>query len=295
MEYLTETCLYESPLVRIRDVGCTCPLGHAGVMERSSANQVVVTRRGLFLRESAGFLAVGNPNHALFLRRDQEYRMLHPVGGGDDCTAFAVDDATWDEFLRVTAGAARSTAHLENGPVTMTAATQLAALRLYSLLVAELRQSFEVDSAALGLLASIGRPDAVCPRLGDGARQRRARRIIVRTLSYLADCVDEPPLLADVAAAVHCSPFHLTTLFRRLTGIPLHRYHLQWRLALALERLMRQETSLQSVALDFGFSSASHFSSSVRVAFGVPPVELARQLRRIPTGQLRKDLKAWIP
>ena len=101
--------------------------------------------------------------------------------------------------------------------------------------------------------------------------------------------MDRAATLAEVSAAAHCSPYHLTTLFRRITGLPLHRYHLRWRLLLALERIGRGERKLLDVALEFGFSSASHFSNAVRAAFGAPPSRLAarlaagaRQARKIP-------------
>ena len=84
--------------------------------------------------------------------------------------------------------------------------------------------------------------------------------------------------LAEVSAAAHCSPYHLTTLFRRITGLPLHRYHLRWRLLLALERVGRGRGTMLDAALESGFSSASHFSNAVRSAFGAAPSRLAALL-----------------
>jgi AraC-like DNA-binding protein len=60
---------------------------------------------------------------------------------------------------------------------------------------------------------------------------------------------------------VGCAPGHLTTVFRLETGMPLHRYLLRLRLALALTEIAKQTRAITEIALAFGFSTPSHFST----------------------------------
>src|SRR5205814_3128212 len=43
----------------------------------------------VFLKHIGKEEIVGDPNHVLFFRRNEPYRVAHPVGQGDDCTVLA--------------------------------------------------------------------------------------------------------------------------------------------------------------------------------------------------------------
>lgn len=99
----------------------------------------------------------------------------------------------------------------------------------------------------------------------------RARQIIAQQA-----CDDLP--LEELAAAVNCSPFHLTRLFRRALGTTPHQYHLRLRLALALRQLQAGESDLAALAHDLGFSSQSHFGEAFRRGVGCTPSNARREL-----------------
>jgi AraC family transcriptional regulator len=84
--------------------------------------------------------------------------------------------------------------------------------------------------------------------------------------------------LIDVARAVGTSPAHLTVLFRRVEGIPLHRYLIRLRLSRALVQLPYAD-DLTKLALDVGFSSHSHFTAAFRRAYGVTPSQVRERTR----------------
>lgn len=280
MSFISEQTVHRSALVSVRDVRCRCPAGGHATPECSSSTQAIIPRRGYFQCETASGLRHADPNQALFFRRGDEFRMHHPAPGGDDCLALSVEDESWERAMG--SGARRGAA------ATLSPETQLAGLRLLAALSTGRLTALESDAASLnllGLLSRDSRPDTnPVRRLPQG----RARRTVARATAYLAANVDRGATLAEVSAAAHCSPYHLTRLFRRVTGMPLHRYHLRWRLLLALERIGRGERELLDVALEFGFSSASHFSTAVRSAFGAPPSHLARQLTA--AGRARREI-----
>jgi AraC-like DNA-binding protein len=102
----------------------------------------------------------------------------------------------------------------------------------------------------------------------------RARDIIARDFT-------RPLTLDGLARDAGCSPFHLGRLFRRSTGITLHRAVVRLRLREGLERLLDEPGNVARIALDTGFASHSHFSDAFRAEYGCPPSE-ARRLRRAP-------------
>jgi AraC family transcriptional regulator len=75
----------------------------------------------------------------------------------------------------------------------------------------------------------------------------------------------------DVANAVHVSPYHLTRVFRRLTGFSLHEYVNQLRLRAAFERIRDGHEDLAGLAAELGFSTHSHLTANFRRAFGLTP------------------------
>lgn len=112
----------------------------------------------------------------------------------------------------------------------------------------------------------------------DGPTRRRHRDLVEATRVVLARDLDRNRTLAEVAAEVDCSPYHLSRLFRGHTGASLHAYRDQLRLRHALLRLRDPRADLTELALDAGYSSHSHFGSAFRRAFGLPPSAVRERL-----------------
>jgi AraC family transcriptional regulator len=69
-------------------------------------------------------------------------------------------------------------------------------------------------------------------------------------------------------------PFHLSRIFRRETGLTLHRAIVRLRLREGLERLLDEPQQISRIALDVGFSSHSHFTDAFRAEFGHSPQQV---------------------
>ena len=96
----------------------------------------------------------------------------------------------------------------------------------------------------------------------------RPHRAVEAAREYLALYPQRNDSISGIAAAAHCSAFHLARMFRRQTGQSLHAYRTQRRMALALERLGQGENNLSALAADLGFSSHSHLGVVFRRCFG---------------------------
>lgn len=104
--------------------------------------------------------------------------------------------------------------------------------------------------------------------------------------------VQDPPALGEVAGALGCSPFHLSRIFRRESGLPMRRYLDRSRLRLALERLADGEQDLTGLALDLGYADHSHFSNAFRREFGLSPSRFRRRAGGALLRAARKNLQA---
>ncbi|MFC0228934.1 helix-turn-helix domain-containing protein [Serratia aquatilis] len=104
-----------------------------------------------------------------------------------------------------------------------------------------------------------------------------APSVLRRVQLYVEDHLEQPLLLADLALQVGLSEFHFARMFKHSTGQAPHQYVMRLRLQRA-EKLLRQTgMPLTQIALDCGFSSASHFSHRFKAVYGYSPTQLRQQ------------------
>ncbi len=80
--------------------------------------------------------------------------------------------------------------------------------------------------------------------------------------------------LTQLAASVHISPFHLCRLFKRHTGVPIHRYLERLRLRAAMVEAVETRSRMLDIALRHGFCSESHLSNAFLKEFGQRPSDV---------------------
>ncbi len=84
--------------------------------------------------------------------------------------------------------------------------------------------------------------------------------------------------LDELAASVHLSPFHLSRVFRELTGTSINAYRTDVRLRASLDRIAAG-SELSAVAAELGFASHAHLTDRFRRAYGVSPQAWRQGLR----------------
>lgn len=104
-------------------------------------------------------------------------------------------------------------------------------------------------------------------------------RLIARAREHMATHLAAPLRLPDIARAVGASPAYLTDVFKRIEGVPLHRYLVHLRLSRALVELPHAN-DLTRLAGDLGFSNHSHFTAAFRRAYGCTPSRFRASMRR---------------
>jgi AraC-like DNA-binding protein len=288
--------LHHSASVSVSDVRCRPLDCSRGPEEWSRTHQIVFPRRGVFEREARGDKLLADANHALFLQRDEPYRVTHPGGCGDDCTVFAFDDALLTAALRqfdpAGAESVEQPFRFSHTPIDQRVFLLHAQLRRAALAG---ERPLALDEAALQLLAALlentYRTRAISGRRARPATSELHHEQVQRTALLLSTRFAEDLSLDAIARAVHCSPYHLARLFRRISGLSIHQYRHRLRLREALQRLAEGSTELSGLALELGFSSHSHLTDSFRQAFGFPPSAYRRSLSGRSLRELSRNLE----
>lgn len=274
MSHLSVEQLLATQTVTINDVTCCGECRRKGAEECSHATHLVFPYRGVFMRHLGRSDAVAEANQVLFFNQAEEYRISHPVAGGDACLSLTLDAALLGELApsgQLRAGGA--TVFLRQRRRIDPRAQALAALLRHSL-ARKVAEPLEAETMALTLVRR-----ALGERSSHAAGASAGRQKLVdRAKLALASDPARRWTLAEIAAEVGVSPVYLTQVFQQVEAVPLYRYQLRLRLARALDLLGRYD-DLTSLGLDLGFSSHSHFSSAFRQVYGRTPAEFQHSIR----------------
>jgi AraC family transcriptional regulator len=277
MSQLQSHLRYRGSLVSITDVCCRPATLSISDVEQATVHEIVFPRAGVFVMHVGHSQIVADPNHVLFFNAKELYRVKHPVLGGDDCTSFTFPaEIVLDA---VTSYDPRIRDHPEKpfrfNHVPIEAKTIIRQQQLRRRLSRPWTGSLEIEESALSLFHEVTRH---LYRYWDIRRRwhrpetlRLHRQWVDSVKLLMAQRLRDNLSLAEIARLVHCSPFHLARLFRATTGFSIHQYQLRLRLVEAMECLVDGVASLTDLALDLGFSSHSHFSSTFQRSFGMSP------------------------
>ena len=97
------------------------------------------------------------------------------------------------------------------------------------------------------------------------------QQVIEQLKRYIEDYYWDDITLDSLAGIVHYSPGHLNSLFKKSTGIPLHRYINDVRMKKAGELLAAGSVLVRQAAEAVGIHDALYFSKKFRKHFGVSP------------------------
>jgi AraC family transcriptional regulator len=96
-------------------------------------------------------------------------------------------------------------------------------------------------------------------------------------IDLINDCYAHDLSLAQIAAAVHLSPYHFSRLFKRAYGVTPHQYLIQQRVEAAQYLLTNINLTLQEIALEVGFANHSHLTVHFKRLTGQTPRQYGNQ------------------
>lgn len=94
--------------------------------------------------------------------------------------------------------------------------------------------------------------------------------------SILAENLEAPPSLNELARQIGLNTFKLKKNFKEVFGVPVFKYVQQIRLEKAHQLIKTEKLSVQEVAWDVGYESISSFSNAFVKHYGYRPSELSK-------------------
>lgn len=132
--------------------------------------------------------------------------------------------------------------------------------------------ALESENGGPGPIPHGGNATIVSVGEGDPERPRPA---LERALRFIADNLDRPLTVAEIARAAHMSEYHFHRVFHAVLGESVGRYVTRRTLETAALRLAYDRAvPVTTVALESGYSSTSNFSKAFSAHFGCSPTAI---------------------
>jgi AraC-like DNA-binding protein len=126
-----------------------------------------------------------------------------------------------------------------------------------------------------------------------GAAREHAR-CVAKVKAFLALQFRERITLNEISEEAEVSPFHLCRMFKKATGLSIHRYLNRLRLRACVDGLTQNNQGLTDLAINAGYSSHSHFTEAFRREFGVPPSVVRKAMLDSSRDELNLLLKGQL-
>lgn len=110
----------------------------------------------------------------------------------------------------------------------------------------------------------------------------RALQAVAQAERYIADHIAEPIDLEALARRSGVAYSHFRRLFRSATGYSPWQYVIHLRLEMGRRMLAGTDATLREISDNLGFSSAFHFSSAFKNAYGSSPTRWRKSIREDP-------------
>ncbi|GGF10523.1 AraC family transcriptional regulator [Aliidongia dinghuensis] len=161
----------------------------------------------------------------------------------------------------------------------LTCAGGTAVLDLILALIAQDHGQDRAAEAAELLLHTQIRSSTEGQRVSAQGRFDLTDKRLVRAITLMEQALERPASLPELARAAGMSNRQFQRLFSRVLGQSPARFYLELRLKHARMQLQRSSRSILDVALESGFSDASHFTRQYRLMFGETPGQARRNAR----------------
>jgi AraC-like DNA-binding protein len=261
----TTQILFEAGGLELGEFRCEPehPLWHEVNDNIGGRPHVVFPRTTVYLERRPGDARLATPNDVVLYASHERYRRALHDPRGDRCVFVTVEPALFEEV----AGGPRPPAPQLPAEAWLYLAVELLVRR-----AGAGEEPGGLEEALLALVASAVAPAPGPRRAPARSRTERTHRALAEEAkARVAARLDEAVPLAELAAALHTSAYHLARVFRARTGFSVHDYRIHLRLRASLARLTDGSDDLTRIGLELGFCSLSHFSGSFSRVFGVPP------------------------
>lgn len=131
------------------------------------------------------------------------------------------------------------------------------------------QNALETESVLLSALSNLVKRHGK-PGLADRGGCQQESNAVRQIRDYLHAHYAQKIVLQDLVTLTGLSPYYLSRVFQKATGLPPHAYLIQVRIMQA-KALLCQNGSLADIAVEVGFTDQSHFTKTFKTLVGVTP------------------------
>ena len=92
--------------------------------------------------------------------------------------------------------------------------------------------------------------------------------------SYIHKNYNDPGLTnITVAKKFNYHPYYISSLFKSVAGMTMHKYIINYRIKMAKNMLVTTDLDIGTIAFETGFSSSSHFTKTFNAICHMPPTK----------------------
>jgi AraC-like DNA-binding protein len=241
-----------------------------------SLHGITLLRYGAFQRRAGGIEQVVDVNNGCFLRPGEEVTLANFTGEPEELTHIVLSDDVLAQLL--------AEPYLPPGSFVVTPKVDLAH-RLLLKAINDGADDAEIEARVVNLTAGVvalRRADVV---RGGRATTEHSHRSLVNDTCEILDHIGGDISLQELARRVGSSPFHLSRVFKALTGVTISQYRVRLRVRRVLDHLADGEENLATLAGVVGFSDHSHMTRTVVAHLGEAPSALRRRLHELSDHQ----------
>jgi AraC-like DNA-binding protein len=199
--------------------------------------------------------------------KQQEYQRFSMNGKGDDCYWIELSN---DFLQQVKTPNNKNVFCAQN--INCDSLTFLLVYKIIKHLSSINVQPIIVEECVIEILNKIHRVSNI--RNNSGLSKLNHIKLVERIKVNIHNGIAKNQSLTEIASDVFSSPFHISRVFKQVTGIGIHQFRNQIRLKSVFSKIHQGEGDLANLALIHGFSSHSHLTFGFKKYFGFTPSSL---------------------
>jgi AraC-like DNA-binding protein len=283
----TEHKVFANSVVTVGYVRCTANHPSFATRGHVFGYRFVFPRRNVWIHATGSRPFVSDPSIVEFYNDGDQFTraVIDPLG--DQTEWYQVGEADFRDLIRrydPAAADSRRPLRFTHGP-TDSRAYALQRTLFRGIATGRVIVPLEIEETVFAVL------DSVLARAYESRRSPRdthitrdERDIADRATAVLNGMTSTRASLATIARNTGVSVFHLSRIFRKVTGRTLANHHLHLRLFASLALLGESDMRIEEIATHYGFVGHSHYTSVFRRVFGLPP----STYRTLPTAPRRR-------